>query len=92
MKTYIVTSDLGERVWDADDVEHAREQHLDAFPDEPVLGTREATDLTPKVCFTIEAAVSDETAERVRRGLSVEQAVDILRDASPFIELVRAHA
>lgn len=28
----------GLRVWQGDDIEHAIEQHRDAFPDEPVLG------------------------------------------------------
>ncbi|ORW08470.1 hypothetical protein DQP56_00975 [Mycolicibacter senuensis] len=37
-ENYLVTSDLGTRGWMADDEEHAREQHLDAFPDEPILG------------------------------------------------------
>lgn len=38
LKPYTVTSDLGDRTWQADSEEHAREQHEDAFPEEPVLG------------------------------------------------------
>lgn len=39
MRIYVVTSELGERRWHAEDADHAREQHDDAFPDEPILGT-----------------------------------------------------
>lgn len=38
MKPYTITSDLGDRTWQADSEEHAREQHEDAFPEEPILG------------------------------------------------------
>ena len=38
MQIYVIESNTGLRVWQADDVEHAIEQHADAFPDEPVLG------------------------------------------------------
>ena len=37
MITYAVTSDLGTRQWQADDEAHAREQHTDAFTDEPIV-------------------------------------------------------
>jgi hypothetical protein len=40
MNEYIITSDLGERSWMADDEDHAREQHEDAFPDEHITGIR----------------------------------------------------
>lgn len=39
--TYVVTSDQGERTWCADDADHAREQHIDAFPDESIVDVRE---------------------------------------------------
>lgn len=38
LKPYTVTSDLGDRTWQADSEEHAREQHEDAFPEEPIIG------------------------------------------------------
>ena len=41
MTMYEVESNLGFRKWTADDEEHAKEQHLDAFPDEPILAIRE---------------------------------------------------
>lgn len=34
MKTYKITTDMGDRRWQAEDKEHALEQHLDAFSDE----------------------------------------------------------
>jgi hypothetical protein len=34
-KNYVVRTQNGERTWFADDAEHAREQHLDAFGGEP---------------------------------------------------------
>ena len=37
-KTYVVVSTEGDRRYVADDIRHAREQHLDAFPDEQILG------------------------------------------------------
>lgn len=42
-RTYIVRTAFGERRWFADDAEHAREQHLDAFggeADEDILEVR----------------------------------------------------
>jgi hypothetical protein len=36
MSTYLVSTAEGVRTWTADDAEHAREQHTDAFPDEPI--------------------------------------------------------
>ncbi len=41
--TFVVTSPLGERDWFAADADHACEQHLDAFPDEPIVGVRQET-------------------------------------------------
>jgi len=41
MQIYVIQTDTGYRVWQADDVEHALEQHEDAFGDDPnerVLG------------------------------------------------------
>jgi hypothetical protein len=35
MALYRVTSPAGARHWTADDADQAREQHADAFPDEP---------------------------------------------------------
>jgi hypothetical protein len=32
---YIVTTSMGDRRWVADDADHAREQHEDAFGDDP---------------------------------------------------------
>lgn len=40
LRPWIITSDVGERTWQAEDHAHAAEQHQDAFPDEPVLGIR----------------------------------------------------
>lgn len=37
MQEYMVVSDMGARVWHADDEAHALEQHTDAFPDEGVI-------------------------------------------------------
>ena len=41
MREYLVVSDLGARVWYADDEAHALEQHTDAFPDEGVITVAE---------------------------------------------------
>ena len=38
LQVYVIQSDLGLRIWYAEDVDHAIEQHRDAFPDEPILG------------------------------------------------------
>lgn len=38
MKTYIIHSSEGNRMWHADDRKHAFEQHRESFPDEPILG------------------------------------------------------
>lgn len=38
MSDWIVESELGQRVWQADDIDHALEQHRDAFPDERITG------------------------------------------------------
>jgi len=38
MQIYVIQTDTGLRVWQADDVEHAIEQHDDAFPEEQFLG------------------------------------------------------
>ncbi len=38
LQVYVIQSDTGLRVWQAEDVEHAIEQHEDSFPEEPVLG------------------------------------------------------
>ena len=35
LRDYVITSPLGKRTWQAEDAAHAREQHLDAFPDDP---------------------------------------------------------
>jgi len=35
--TYSVRTEEGTREWTADDAAHAREQHTDAFPEEPIL-------------------------------------------------------
>jgi len=35
--TYVVRSPEGDRRWEADDEDHAAEQHRDAFPEEPIL-------------------------------------------------------
>ena len=40
MRHYSVLSSLGTRTWHADDVDHAREQHDLAFPDEPIHDVR----------------------------------------------------
>lgn len=37
MPRYRVRTDEGVRLWHADDAEHAREQHIDAFADEAIL-------------------------------------------------------
>lgn len=37
MEHYYITTAEGTRMWHADDADHAREQHEDAFPDEPIL-------------------------------------------------------
>lgn len=37
MMTFIVETENGLRQWQADSVDHAREQHADAFPDEAIL-------------------------------------------------------
>lgn len=36
MRLYEIRTSLGTRRWQADDVEHAHEQHFDAFPDEKI--------------------------------------------------------
>ena len=41
LKGYRITSDAGDREWAADDEAHARSQHLDAFPDEPIVAVTE---------------------------------------------------
>ncbi len=41
---YLVTSDLGIRTWQAEDEDHAREQHEDAFPDELVTSVTRRDD------------------------------------------------
>lgn len=33
---WVVVSDVGWRLWAAEDQNHAREQHEDAFPEEPI--------------------------------------------------------
>jgi len=38
LSVYVIQSDTGLRVWQAEDADHAVEQHRDAFPEEPVLG------------------------------------------------------
>lgn len=38
MQIYVIESDAGLRIWQADDVEHAIEQFEDAFNDERFLG------------------------------------------------------
>ena len=37
MNTYVVTTAMGQRCWQADDADHAIDQHIEAHPDEPVL-------------------------------------------------------
>jgi hypothetical protein len=39
---FVVTTALGDRTWMAEDEDHAREQHDDAFPDEIILAVRNA--------------------------------------------------
>ena len=34
---FMVTSEIGTRIWYADDYGHAREQATDAFPEEPIV-------------------------------------------------------
>lgn len=38
--TFVVHTSLGERTWQAEDEQHAREQHQDAFSDEPIIWVR----------------------------------------------------
>ena len=38
LSIYVIESEHGLRIWQAEDIEHAIEQHNDAFPDESVLG------------------------------------------------------
>lgn len=38
LDAWVVESELGQRIWQADDIDHALEQHRDAFPDESVTG------------------------------------------------------
>jgi len=38
MQIYVIQSDTGLRVWQAEDVDHAIEQHEDAFPEEEFIG------------------------------------------------------
>lgn len=38
LSIYVIESDMGLRIWQAESADHAIEQHRDAFPDEPVLG------------------------------------------------------
>lgn len=40
-RKFTVTSTMGKRVWTADDEEHAREQHTESFPEEPILAVEE---------------------------------------------------
>ncbi len=47
LQTYVITSEPGERRWQAEDADHAREQHEDAFPDEPLLSVRLDKEDTP---------------------------------------------
>ena len=49
LRDYVITSPAGERTWQAEDAAHAREQHLDAFPDDPdekILSVRLAREVT----------------------------------------------
>lgn len=38
MQIYVIQSDTGLRIWQAEDVDHAIEQHEDAFPEEEFIG------------------------------------------------------
>jgi hypothetical protein len=38
MQIYVIQSDTGLRVWQAEDVAHAIDQHDDAFPEERFVG------------------------------------------------------
>ena len=45
MKTYEIITDAGTRYWRADDIEHALEQHLDAFSqEEKIISIKEVED------------------------------------------------
>lgn len=46
LRSYIVTTDAGDRTWQATDARHAREQSADAFPDETILSVRLAEEGT----------------------------------------------
>ena len=47
-KTYVVVSTEGVRKYVADDISHAREQHLDAFPEEGIIKIYELTEVNGK--------------------------------------------
>ena len=38
LRTWTIETEAGQREWQADDVDHALEQHRDAHPNEPVIG------------------------------------------------------
>lgn len=44
LKDFVVLSELGERIWHAEDIVHAAEQHVDAFPDEEIITITERND------------------------------------------------
>lgn len=37
LRDYEVVTEMGNRIWQAESYEHAREQHEDMFPEEPIL-------------------------------------------------------
>lgn len=37
MRDFVIESTMGQRNWMANDADHAIEQHVDAFPEEPIL-------------------------------------------------------
>ena len=66
MRTYQVITKHGARDWQAEDADHAREQHVDAFPEEAVLAVQAAPRL-----FTSSAeawAVAREISAMPRKG------------------------
>lgn len=47
LSTFKITSPEGVREWEAEDEDHAREQHEDAFPEEPILAVSSRVDAAP---------------------------------------------
>lgn len=61
-KDYIVTTAMGERHWDADNEAHARDQHIDALPEEPILSIRRHY-AAPEACWNCHTSFVDEPEE-----------------------------